>query len=61
MSKKRRKSYRLPEEKYDKITEKLKEKGIDFDAFLDKSIDLYLNGDIDPKNETDDWGTWMKQ
>ena len=59
---KRRKSYRLPEEKYNRLKKKLAEQGLElsFDEFLDKSLELYLQGKIDPKNETDDWGRWMK-
>ena len=58
---KRRKSYRLPEEKYDKLMELLEKKDLEFDEFLNQSIDLYLQGEIDPKTETDGWGNWMQE
>ncbi|MFW6278781.1 MAG: hypothetical protein ACOC2G_01190 [Bacillota bacterium] len=62
----RRKSYRLPEEKYEKLQEKLEKKDMEFDEFLDRSINLYLEGKLDPKGELDakgnprEWGNWMQ-
>ncbi len=57
----RRKSYRLPENKYENLKEKLDSKGIEFDEFLAKSIDLYLAGEINPKNESQEWSSWMEE
>ncbi|MFW6035746.1 MAG: hypothetical protein ACOCRZ_05770 [Halothermotrichaceae bacterium] len=56
----RRMSYRIPEKTYKKLIEKLEEKGLDFDNFLDKAIDLYLEDQIDPKEQTEGWGKWME-
>ncbi|MFW6287978.1 MAG: hypothetical protein ACOC2J_04430 [bacterium] len=54
-------SYRLPEQKYNKINEKLDELGFEFEEFVDKTIDLYLAGELDPKEEVEDWGNWMEK
>lgn len=57
----RRKSYRLPQVRYEELKEKLEKKNMDFDEFLQASIDLYLEGEIDPKGDTESWGQWMKE
>ncbi|MFP4661277.1 MAG: hypothetical protein ACLFPF_03720 [Halanaerobiales bacterium] len=58
---KRRMSYRLPEKKFDRVKEKLDKLGIEFEEFVDKTIDLYLNGELNPKEEVEDWGSWMEK
>ncbi|MFW5971931.1 MAG: hypothetical protein ACOCRL_00430 [Bacillota bacterium] len=58
---KRRMSYRLPEKKFKKIKEKLEEQDIEFEEFVDKTIDLYLSGELDPKEDVEDWGKWMEK
>lgn len=58
---KRRMAYRLPEKKYKKVKKRLEEKGLDFEDFLEKTIDLYLEEKIDPKLQTEDWGGWMEE
>jgi len=58
---KRRMSYRLPEKKFDKVNEKLNELGIEFEDFVDQTIELYLSGKLDPKQEVEDWGNWMEK
>lgn len=57
----RRMSYRLPEKKIDKIKQKLEKEGVKFEDFIGKSIDLYLNGDLDPKKDVKEWGKWMEK
>lgn len=57
----RRMAYRIPEEKYKKVKERLENKNMDFDDFIDITIDLYLDGKINPKSAEQDWGDWMEQ
>lgn len=57
----RRMAYRIPEKKFKEVNEKLTEEGLNFEDFLDKTIDLYLSGQLDPKNETEEWGKWMEK
>ncbi|QTL98699.1 hypothetical protein GM661_12350 [Iocasia frigidifontis] len=57
----RRMAYRLPEIKYNKVEEKLAEQGIEFDEFLDRTIELYLNEKLDPKLDSEGWGRWMEE
>lgn len=54
-------SYRLPEKKFEKVNEKLSESGIEFEEFVDKTIELYLSEKLDPKQEVEDWGNWMEK
>lgn len=58
---KSRKAYRIPEVKFNKLNEKLKEQGLNFEDFVDKSIDLYLEGKLDPKRDVEEWGSWMEK
>ena len=57
----RRMAYRIPEKTYKEVKEILKDEDIDFDEFIDLLIDLYLDEKIDPKNQEEDWGMWMKK
>lgn len=58
---KRRMSYRIPEKKFKKVKEKLDNMGIEFEEFVDKTIDLYLSGELNPKEDVEDWGNWMEK
>ncbi len=58
---KRRMAYRLPEEKYEEVIDKLTELGLSFEEFIEKTIDLYLDGKINPKTEAEGWGNWMDE
>lgn len=57
----RRMSYRLPEKKFNQVNEKLSESGKAFEEFIDKAIDMYISGELDPKLQTEGWGTWMEK
>jgi len=57
----RRMAYRIPEKTYKEVKEILKDEDIDFDQFIDLLIDLYLDGEINPKEQEEDWGMWMKK
>ncbi|MGM0438327.1 MAG: hypothetical protein ACQEQD_08645 [Bacillota bacterium] len=57
----RRMAYRIPEKTYKEVKEILKNEDIDFDEFIDLLIDLYLQEKINPKEQEEDWGMWMKK
>lgn len=57
----RRMAYRIPEKTYKEVKEILKDEDIDFDEFIDLLIDLYLQEKINPKEQEEDWGMWMKK
>lgn len=54
-------AYRIPEKTYKEVKEILKDEDIDFDEFIDLLIDLYLDEKINPKEQEEDWGMWMKK
>lgn len=54
-------AYRLPEKRFNKVVDKLEEEGLTFEEFIDKTIDLYLSGKINPKLDTEGWGDWMEK
>ncbi|HKL76395.1 MAG TPA: hypothetical protein VJ881_10050 [Halanaerobiales bacterium] len=57
----RRMAYRIPEKTHKEVKEILKDEDIDFDEFIDLLIDLYLDDKINPKEQEEDWGMWMKK
>jgi len=54
-------AYRIPEKTHKEVKEILKDEDIDFDEFIDLLIDLYLDEKINPKDQEEDWGMWMKK